>query len=500
MSSTVTLPTWLVVLAGILAAIGLLDRLLMPGVRWMLHRRLNKAIDRLNTTLSLQIQPFKLTRRRDLRDRLLFDPEVLKAVEKHAEENDTPREVAMNLARRYADEIVPAFSAYAYFKIGARLARKVSQTLYRVRLGATSEEALKDIDPDSTVIFVMNHRSNMDYVLLTYMAAKSSALSYAVGEWARVWPLQQLIRSMGAYFIRRDSRNDLYRKVLARYVHMATRAGVTQAVFPEGGLSRDGALRPPKFGLLNYMVCGFDPRGVRDVLFIPVGINYDRVLEDRVLVSAASAAAENKRPKFKFRPSKFLKFLAHGFWLRIQGKWHRYGYACVSFGDPVSLRKYIAEHNVDFRTLDDQERFKAVRNLGEELMRHVGHVLPALPVALVATVLLQAHPKKISGFELKGSVHTLMKNLEEAGNYVHVPHADREYAVEVGLRMLTLRHLVTMSDGLYAIAEGELDILRYYANSIAHIINQEALPASSPDEKKAPGDMAPRAGISGSEI
>jgi glycerol-3-phosphate O-acyltransferase len=60
-------------------------------------------------------------------------------------------------------------------------------------------------------------------------------VSYAVGEWARVWPLSALIRSMGAYFIRRGSRNALYRKVLARYVQMATEEGTTQAMFPKAG-------------------------------------------------------------------------------------------------------------------------------------------------------------------------------------------------------------------------------------------------------------------------
>ena len=122
-----------------------------------------------------------------------------------------------------------------------------------------NDDALAAVDPASSVIFVINHRSNMDYVLVTYVASTSSALSYAVGEWAQVWGLRGLIRSMGAYFISRDSREALYRKVLARYVHMATAAGVTQAIFPEGGLSRDGRLRPPKFGLLSYMVAGFDP-------------------------------------------------------------------------------------------------------------------------------------------------------------------------------------------------------------------------------------------------
>src|SRR5262245_43439309 len=178
----------------------------------------------------------------------------------------------------------------------------------------------------------------MDYVLVTYVASTSSALSYAVGEWAQVWGLRGLIRSMGAYFINRDSREALYRKVLSRYVHMATAAGVTQAIFPEGGLSRDGHMRPPKFGLLSYMVAGFDPYGPRDVVFIPVAVNYDRVLEDRMLTSAASTE-KGKKPVYGFNLFVFLSHVLNHVRMAIRGDWHRFGYTCVNFGDPVSLRK-----------------------------------------------------------------------------------------------------------------------------------------------------------------
>ena len=77
----------------------------------------------------------------------------------------------------------------------------------------------------------------------------------------------------------------MYRKVLARYVQMATQNGVTQAVFPEGGLSLTGALAKPRLGILSYIIEDFDPKG-RDVVFVPVALNYDRVLEDRVLLAA----------------------------------------------------------------------------------------------------------------------------------------------------------------------------------------------------------------------
>ena len=97
-----------------------------------------------------------------------------------------PREVAMEKVRRYAREIVPSFSAYAYFRIGTRIARA---RFRRCSTGCGSASATTRRWPPSIrpprSIFVINHRSNMDYVLVTYVAATSSALSYAVGEWAQ---------------------------------------------------------------------------------------------------------------------------------------------------------------------------------------------------------------------------------------------------------------------------------------------------------------------------
>ena len=164
---------------------------------------------------------------------------------------------------RYAREIVPAFNAYFYFRLGFWFARRLSSLFYRVRMGYADDAGLRGIDPKSTPVFIINHRSNMDYVLVAFLAAERTALSYAVGEWARIWPLMSLIKMMGGFFVRRGSGNPLYRKVLERYVKMATEGGVPQAIFPEGGLSRDGRLRPPKLGLMDYMLRGFDIFGPR---------------------------------------------------------------------------------------------------------------------------------------------------------------------------------------------------------------------------------------------
>ena len=167
MGSQVTLPLWAVIIVALLAAWAAVDRILVPSVRWAVRRRANRAIEELNTRLQLRIQPFKLTKRQVLIDRLVFDPEVLHAADEYARESGAPREVVMQKVKRYAGDIVPSFSAYAYFRIGTRIARSVSQMLYRVRIGYRNDQALAAVDPSSSVIFVINHRSNMDYVLVT---------------------------------------------------------------------------------------------------------------------------------------------------------------------------------------------------------------------------------------------------------------------------------------------------------------------------------------------
>ena len=111
-------------------------------------------------------------------------------------------------------------------------------------------------------MYLMNHRTNADYVVVAYVLARVVSISYAVGEWARTWPLEYVFKSFGSYFIRRRFREPLYHTVLERYVQLITRNGVTQGIFPEGGLTRDGALRPPKLGLLDYIVparCSIPP-------------------------------------------------------------------------------------------------------------------------------------------------------------------------------------------------------------------------------------------------
>ena len=461
MSEPIAVPLWLAIAAAGLAIWAFYEHVVVPALRWMVTHPANRVIDDVSSRLRIGIRPFQRTRRQALVHRLVTDPKVHQAAESVARASGTPLPVVMRRVERYAREIVPAFNAYLYFRIGYWLGRAIARTLYRVRLGYIDSDGIARIDADATVVLVMNHRSNMDYVLAGFMAADQAAMSYAVGEWARTWPLSALIRAMGAYFVRRNSGDELYRRVLERYIVMATEAGVPQAVFPEGGLSRDGCMRAPRLGVLDYMMRGFRVDGDRDLVFVPLGINYDRVLEDRTLLTSA----EEKIGALRGTAG----FLWQNVRLVFQSRWRRFGYACVNFGPPFSMREYCRTRGVDFHRLAGDERKRAMGELGAELMQAVGRVVPVVPVALMATIFIRNAGRPVSELELKSEAAKLIGALEARGAHIYVPRGDLDYALTVGLRMLRLRSLVDEADGLYQVRADERSLVQYYANSIAHL-------------------------------
>ncbi|WP_209506495.1 MULTISPECIES: 1-acyl-sn-glycerol-3-phosphate acyltransferase [unclassified Ruegeria] len=441
MTQTVELPLWLFVLIVVFAMVTFASHFLFPSVRWFFRRRLERAVARLNQRLQRPIQPFKLARRHDMIQRLIYDPQVGKAVQHHALETGIPEAVASEQARRYAREIVPSFSAFAYFSFAIRLARLLSNTFYEVRLSYQDEDAVRTIDPDATVVFVMNHRSNMDYVLVTYLAAPHSALSYAVGEWARVWPLSRLIRAMGAYFIRRKSGSELYRQVLSTYVRHATEAGVTQAMFPEGGLSLTGALARPKLGLLKYIMDGTTSQG-RDVVFVPVALNYDRVLEDTILTRAALG----KERRFRARIGVIARWIFKQFWRRVIGRYKRFGLASVRYGMPISLKEFRAEGSDDMMT-----------DLARTLMQRIQNAIPLVPAPAACLLIRDNGP--MAELDLRSCIQTMM---ERDGRQTQ----DNAPAISSALDQLIERRILKRQGDILSSSGQRGDLLEYYAASV----------------------------------
>jgi glycerol-3-phosphate O-acyltransferase len=463
---TITLPYWIFIVLLVFAGIMVLDRILLPGMRWYLKRRVNRVIEEINTRLDIEIRPIQFTRRQALIDQLVFDEKVIDEIKRYAHEHNMPHAIAQENARRYAAEIVPAFNAYIYFRIGYWLAKKFARLVYRVRVGFYDNNKISEIDANSSVVFVMNHRSNMDYVLVSFLVAEKTTLSYAVGEWARIWPLQMLIKAMGAFFVRRNSGNSLYRKVLERYINLSTRAGVCQAVFLEGGLTRDGKLREPRLGFLDYMLRDYHPHSDKDIVFIPVGINYDRVIEDRSLIRRLDKSAEKRSLWFVVKTTA--AFIFKNALLSRKNRWRRFGYASVNFGEPVSAKRYCDTHNVDFSALDKDNRFVRVESLAKDIMQNISQVVPVVPVALVCEVLLKNQSAWKSELELKAQCSERIKQLAAAGAPIEISSSALESVLGSALEAINGRGLLEEKDNLYRLKESEIEIISYYANSIAH--------------------------------
>jgi glycerol-3-phosphate O-acyltransferase len=250
---------------------------------------------------------------------------------------------------------------------------------------------------------------------------------------------------MGVFFVRRGSGDDLYRRVLERVVQMAVEGGLTQVFFPEGGLSRDGKPRELKVGLLDYVLRRFDPE-VCDILFVPVGVNYDWVLEDHSLLQPGGpeAGIRGREGLFASAAGSVVRNLIQA----RRGGSFRLGGAAVGVGTPVSAREYAASRGVAFRGLEREGRIEEVKVLARLLMQAINDSVPPLAVPLIALALTEAPDRTLpeNGLILR------TRNLAQG---------DEPLDYEAALRTLVMRQLVLAERGGYRPAPGAEKILVY---------------------------------------
>ncbi|PYP21805.1 MAG: glycerol-3-phosphate acyltransferase [Gemmatimonadetes bacterium] len=373
---------------NLLAWLGLAAALLLLSSAglWLGRRRVRRAARAAIHQFRARLSRYQLQQRRLAKATLAADPVVLAAVLHHAQEHGLSEGDVRRRVDHYIDEIVPQLNVLSYYKIGYNLAKLVLNLLYRVTVDYQDEAALGRIPKKDVMVYVMNHRSNVDYVVVAYVLAYGAHVSYAVGEWARVWPLEYVFKSFGSYFIRRGFREPLYHAVLERYVHLITKNGVTQGFFPEGRLARDGRLGPAKLGLLDY-ICRtlLDPEFTRDIWFVPVAMNFDRVLEDRALIR--ELVDERDRPGRLWQAWTVVTYVSRNLARLLTGRLKRYGRAAINFGTPLSLRHWLRA-TPGVLELPKAQRLAELQQLAQELMGRIGAIIPVTPVPLAAAALL----------------------------------------------------------------------------------------------------------------
>ena len=358
---------------------------------------------RLQRQRRIKIDRFKLKRRHaDIELEVFGSREVVQAVQTYSKEHHVSTQDATKQAKVYLREIVPKFNLLAYYRFGAPIARALMRFLYRPVIERGPLETFNATAPkNAVVLYIINHRSNADYVLVAHLLFKYISLSYAVGEWARVWPLNHLFKWFGGYFVRRRYREPLYHAVLSSFVRTITKNGVTQGIFIEGGLSRDGGFLKPKLGMLDYIVgAKRDPDFSAPLFIIPTAINYDRVLEDRNLTEELVGKEDRRTKGEKLRTS--FDFLFKSFWRGVFKRFKRYGYAIVTFGNPIEVDAFVRAHP-EILSADFETRKPGLQRLADEVMTEISGAIAPTPVTLVAGIFSDAG-KPLSDSEIAAAI------------------------------------------------------------------------------------------------
>ncbi len=423
-----------------------------------------------------RIDRFKLTNKTYITEALLGDEAVATAVRAHADEHGMASALVWRRVQSYINEIVPVFNLLAYYQYGYNASRILLNLFYKIEVKHVRASAFDRLPRESIVIYVMNHRSNADYVLASYALAGQVAISYAVGEWARVFPLEYLFKSFGSYFIRRRYREPLYHTVLERYVQLITRNGVTQGIFPEGGLTRDGKLRSPKIGLLDYALgVAREPGFVERMYLVPVAINFDRVLEDRSLLRELRASEGGSRPGRLTQLSEVVSYAGWNSWRLVSRRWKRYGTAAVVVGEPVPLAPWferLAARGEPLFGLDRAQRLGQIQELAEDAMRRIGEIIPVTPVPLVAAALQTFDADFVTRSALLDRIEEIRESLRHDGRQlVDCDDAPSEL-LERAYTLLRMRRVIARTGEGFLILPKGRELISYYANSVSHLLGE----------------------------
>ena len=347
-----------------------------------------------------------LSRRSQLINSLLADPDVQHSIEAAARRENVTVSAARARARDYANEIAADYSNIA---IGFML-RVLTWLWHRIydgvdvrhlaRLRATTHDRRE-------VIYLPSHRSHMDYLLVSYILYQEGLAlpQIAAGVNLNFWPVGALLRRCGAFYLRRSFKGDrLYTAVFRAYVDVLIQRGQPMKFYPEGGRSRTGRLLSPKTGMLSMAVTSALGGKGAPAAIVPVYIGYDRVME----VNKYFDELRGTRPK----KGESMGDLVRGSTKVLKRK---YGRVFVSFGEPIDLQAYADAHLPDWREqmrsldMDARPRWLQdfVSSLAERVMEGINATATLNATGLASLVLLGSPQKAVAEDEMVGTLALL---------------------------------------------------------------------------------------------
>jgi len=197
-------------------------------------------------------------------------------------------------------------------------------------------------------------------------------------------------------------------------------------------------------------------------------MNFDRVLEDRVLIR--ELVDEDHRPGRIAQLASVVHYLAWNLGRLAFGRLRRYGRAAVNFGTPLSLRAWLSSAPVGVLDWPKEQRLPALEGLARELMQRIGAIVPVTPVPLAAAALLTFDQLVIPRASLLERMDALRDRLREVNGKVVRGGSGIEDIWDRAWRMLHLRRLVVQDGSSLVVLPRGRPLLEYYANSIAHLL------------------------------
>ena len=324
----------------------------------------------------------------ELKENILTSKRLRFFMEQHAQKRDLPIYKVYKKADAYIDEIASDFNL-GIVKFGEIVIRWFFKLMFEgisVNYDVLNRVRIKA--QKGPLILIPCHKSHIDYLMLSYMLWTHNlpCPQIAAGQNLSFWPLGPFFRGGGAFFIRRTFRGAvLYSHVFKEYVYKLLEEGFNIEFFIEGGRSRTGKLLMPKLGLLSILIDTHKNGACEDLIFVPIYIGYDRILEESAYLQEIEGGKKEDENIWQLlKARRFLK--------------KRYGKIYLKFQEPFSLKETLEERGKPLKDMNSKEQNTLVRELGFRILNGIDRASVVTPHALVASALLNM-PKQYFSYE-----------------------------------------------------------------------------------------------------
>jgi glycerol-3-phosphate O-acyltransferase len=320
------------------------------------------------------------------------------------------------------------------------------------------------------LVLTPSHKSHVDYLIMSYVLFQRGYTVPLVAAGANLsfFPLGPFLRRGGAFFLRRSFKGDaLYTAVFKAYLKKLVHDGIHHEFFPEGGRSRTGKLLPAKLGLFTWLVDAVLEGARNDLLFVPVAIDYEKVVEGASY--RAELAGGEKKPEDIKALLSAPAVLAE-----------RYGRIHLTFDEPVSLAQLMRDRGVAAGTATEEQKKALVRALGNRVMHGISRVSTVTPHALLASSLLAHRRRGVSVREITDRVGLLRKIASDLNAPLSVQLNDAPSSptvlgpIQEAMRMFASEGFVKIVEArgepIYQVEVERRTELSFYKNTLMNLV------------------------------